>query len=134
MVWLKFILCFIIIFLCEKRIAKYGNIIAHKTGLSGIWTGLVLLALVTSLPELFTGISAVTLVNAPDLTIGNLFGANAFNLLNLALLDIVCQNGSLLRGSSQPMIKAIEVHAGTLGYISSSKSWMHLYPMRYHHS
>lgn len=100
MVWLKFILCLIIIFFCGKRIAKYGNIIAHKTGLGGVWTGLILLALVTSLPELFTGISAVTLVDAPDLTIGNLFGANTFNLLNLALLDIVCQNGSLLRGVS----------------------------------
>ena len=29
---------------------------------------------------------------------------------------------------------AIEVHAGTLGYINSSKSWVHLCPMRYHHS
>lgn len=100
MVWLKFVLCFIIIFFSGKRIAKYGDIIAHKTGLGGVWIGLILLALVTSLPELFTGISAVTLVGAPDLTIGNLFGANAFNLLNLALLDIACQNGSLLRGVS----------------------------------
>lgn len=97
MVWLKFILCLIIIFLCGKRIAKYGDIIACKTGLGGLWIGLILLAVVTSLPELFTGVSAVTLVSAPDLTIGDLFGANAFNLLNLALLDIACQNGSLLR-------------------------------------
>jgi len=78
-------------------VAKYGDIIARKTGLGGIWIGVVLLALVTSLPELFTGISAITLVGAPDLTIGNLFGANAFNLLNLAFLDIICHNGSLLR-------------------------------------
>ena len=77
--------------------AKYGDIIARKTSLSGMWVGVVLLALVTSLPELFTGISAVTLVDAPDLTIGNLFGANTFNLLNIALLDIIYHNGSLLR-------------------------------------
>lgn len=80
--------------------AKYGDIIGHKSGLGGAWIGLVLLALVTSLPELFTGISAITLVGAPDLTIGNLFGANAFNLLNLALLDIIYQNGSLFRAVS----------------------------------
>ena len=61
-----------------------------------MWIGLVLLALVTSLPEVFTGVSAVTLVDAPDLTIGNIFGANAFNLLNLALLDIAYRNGSLI--------------------------------------
>lgn len=80
--------------------ARYGDIIASKTGLGGVWIGLVLLAVVTSLPELFTGISAVTLVKIPDLTIGNLFGANAFNLLNLALLDIAYRNGFLLRAPS----------------------------------
>jgi len=65
-----------------------------------MWIGVVLLALVTSLPELFTGISAITLVGAPDLTIGDLFGANAFNLLNLAMLDIAYHNGVLLRVAS----------------------------------
>ena len=77
--------------------ARYAAIIADKTGLGGVWTGLVLLAVVTSLPELFTGISAVTLVKIPDLTIGNLLGANTFNLLNLAFLDIAHRNGFLLR-------------------------------------
>ena len=76
--------------------ARYGDMIANKTGLGGVWIGLILLALVTSLPELFTGISAVTLVGIPDLTIGDLLGANTFNLLNLALLDIAYRNGSLL--------------------------------------
>lgn len=96
LVWVRFILCIVIIFFSGRRVAKYGDIIAGKTGLGGVWTGVVLLALVTSLPELFTGISAITLVGVPDLTIGNLFGANTFNLLNLALLDIAYHNGSLL--------------------------------------
>jgi cation:H+ antiporter len=100
LVWVKFILCVLIIFFSGRAVARYGDIIARRTGLGGIWIGVVLLALVTSLPELFTGISAVTLVGAPDLTIGNLFGANAFNLLNLALLDIVYRNGSLLAAVS----------------------------------
>jgi len=78
-------------------VARYAAIIADKTGLGGVWTGLVLLAVVTSLPELFTGISAVTLVKIPDLTIGDLLGANTFNLLNLAFLDIAHRNGFLLR-------------------------------------
>ncbi|MEE8377812.1 MAG: hypothetical protein V3R45_05535, partial [Candidatus Aminicenantaceae bacterium] len=74
---------------------------AEKSGLGGVWIGLILVALITSLPEFFLGISAVTLFEAPDLTIGNLLGANAFNLLNLALLDITRQNGSLLAAASQ---------------------------------
>jgi len=95
LVWVKFILCVTVIFFSGRAVARYGSIIAEKSGLGGAWIGLVLLALVTSLPELFTGISAVTLVGVPDLTIGNLFGANAFNLFNLALLDIASRNGSL---------------------------------------
>lgn len=96
MVWIKFILCILIIFFSGRKVAKYGDIIAEKTGLGGVWIGLVLIAMLTSLPELFTGVSAVRLVDAPDLTIGDLLGANMFNMFNLALLDIVHRNGSLL--------------------------------------
>lgn len=95
LVWLKFVFCVLVIFFSGRAVAKYGDIIAIRTGLGRVWIGVVLLALVTSLPELFTGISAVTLVGAPNLTIGNLFGANAFNLFNLALLDITYRYGSL---------------------------------------
>ncbi len=102
LVWLKFAFCVLVIFFSGRAVAKYGDIIAIRTGLGRVWIGVVLLALVTSLPELFTGISAVTLVGAPDLTIGNLFGANAFNLFNLALLDITYRYGSLL-GMASPV-------------------------------
>ena len=96
MVWVKFIVCVVIIFLSGRKVARYGDVIAEKTGLGGVWIGLVLIAALTSLPELFNGISAVTLVDAPGLTIGNLLGANMFNLFNLALLDLVHRNGSIL--------------------------------------
>ncbi len=102
MVWLKFALCVLVIFFSGRVVAKYGDVIALRTGLGRVWIGVVLLALVTSLPELFTGISAITLVDAPDLTVGNLFGANAFNLFNLALLSIAYRHGSLL-GAVRPV-------------------------------
>jgi len=95
LVWLQFAFCVLVIFFAGRAVAKYGDIIAIRTGLGRVWIGIVLLALVTSLPELFTGISAVTLVGVPDLTVGNLFGANAFNLFNLALLDITYRYGSV---------------------------------------
>ncbi len=100
MVWFKFVICILIIFFSGRRVAKYGDIIADRTSLGQLWMGLVVIALVTSLPELFTGISAVTIVDAPDLTIGDLIGANTFNLLNLALLDVAHRNGSLLAAAS----------------------------------
>ena len=100
LVWLQFVFCVLVIFFAGRAVAKFGDIIAIRTGLGRVWIGIVLLALVTSLPELFTGVSAVTLVGAPDLTIGNLFGANAFNLFNLALLDIAYRYGSLFSMAS----------------------------------
>lgn len=100
MVWLKLAVCILIIFFSGQKVAKYGDIIANITGLGRLWMGLIAIALITSLPELFTGISAVTLFDAPDLTVGDLIGANSFNLLNLALLDIAHRNGSLLAMAS----------------------------------
>ena len=100
MVWLKLVVCILIIFFSGQRVAKYGDVIAERTGLGRLWMGLIAVAVITSLPELFTGISAVTLVDAPDLTIGDLIGANSFNLLNLALLDMAHRNGSLLAAAS----------------------------------
>jgi len=96
LVWIKLIVCIVVIFISGRKVARYGDIIAEKTGLGGIWIGLVLIAALTSLPELFNGVSAVTLVDAPGLTIGNLLGANMFNLFNLALLDMFHRNGSIL--------------------------------------
>jgi cation:H+ antiporter len=79
-----------------RSIAKYGDIIANKTGLGGLWIGIFIVAIATSLPELFTSIGSVAFLRAPDLAIGDLFGANAFNLFNLALLDIAYRRRPLL--------------------------------------
>jgi cation:H+ antiporter len=91
----------LVIFFSGQRVAKYGDIIAERTGIGQVWMGVIAIAAITSLPELFTGISAVTLVSVPDLTVGDLIGANAFNMFNLALLDIFHRNGSLLAVASQ---------------------------------
>lgn len=100
MVWLKLIICVIVIFFAGQKVAKLGDIIAEKTGVGRVWMGVIAIALITSLPELFAGISAVTIVDAPDLTVGNLLGANAFNFLNLALLDIFYRYGSIFTVAS----------------------------------
>ena len=96
MVWLWFLLCLIIILLAGTKLARYGDIIAEKTGLGGAWVGLLLMATATSLPELFTGISAVAFVGVPDLAMGDAFGSNLFNLAIIALLDILHRQGPLL--------------------------------------
>jgi len=99
--WFEFAVCVLIMAVAGYRLARYGDAIAEKTGLGGVWIGAVLLAFATSLPEVFTGISAVTFLDAPDLTIGDLFGANTFNLFNLALLDIFHRGGPLFTTASR---------------------------------
>lgn len=101
MVWLKLVICVLIVLFAGRNVARYGDIIAERTGMGRVWMGVIAIAAITSLPELFTGISAVTIVKAPDLTIGNLIGANAFNLFNLALLDIYHRNESMIAVASQ---------------------------------
>jgi cation:H+ antiporter len=47
------------------------------------------MASVTSLPELATGIGSVTYADVPDIAVGDVLGSCVFNLLILALLDLV---------------------------------------------
>jgi len=56
-IWLQFALCAAAVVLAGYHLSRYGDAIAKHTGLSGSWIGLALLATVTSLPELATGIS-----------------------------------------------------------------------------
>ena len=85
--WFGFIFCTAIILYSGSRLSKYGDIIAEKTGLGRTWTGVVLIASITSLPELVTGIGAVTYAGAPDIAVGNVLGACVLNMLLFAILD-----------------------------------------------
>ena len=100
MVWLKFLLSLIIILFAGTKLARYGDAIAEKTGLGRIWIGLVLLALISSMPELVTGVSAVALVKLPDLALGVLLGSCLSNLLILALLDVLHRGTPILSKAS----------------------------------
>ena len=55
--WLEFAVCTAIILVSGTYLSKYGDVIAEKTGLGRTWVGVALMASVTSLPELVTGIS-----------------------------------------------------------------------------
>jgi len=54
-----------------------------------MWIGVVLMASVTSLPELVTGISSVTYAGVPNIAIGDVLGSCVFNMLILAFLDAI---------------------------------------------
>jgi cation:H+ antiporter len=96
LVWVKFAICLAVILVAGSRLSKYGDVIAVKTGLGRIWVGVILLATITSLPELATGISSVALVGKPDLTLGDLFGSNLINLAVIAIIDVLYTRGPVL--------------------------------------
>ena len=95
-VWIKFIICTLFILFAGRKVAKYGDVIADKTGLGGVWVGLFLVAIATSLPEIFTGVGSIVFIKDPNLTVGNIFGANSYNLLNIAILDFLNKEGPIL--------------------------------------
>ncbi|QEH42682.1 sodium:calcium antiporter [Chitinophaga sp. XS-30] len=82
-----FLTCSALIVVCGSQLSRYGDIIAELTGVGKAMFGLVVMAAVTSLPELFTGISSIFIVDAPNIAVGDIMGSCAFNLLILAVLD-----------------------------------------------
>jgi cation:H+ antiporter len=94
-IWLSLSACLAVIGFAGVRLSRYGDIIAEKTGLSRGWVGLILLATVTSLPELVTGLTAVTIAKVPDIAVGDLLGSCVFNLLIIVLLDFLYRRESI---------------------------------------
>lgn len=95
LIWLQFILCVGVIGVAGVRLSRYGDAIATLTGLSRNWVGLILVATVTSLPELVTGLSAVTVAAAPDIAVGDALGSCVFNLAILAMIDVSYRKGAI---------------------------------------
>ncbi len=101
MYWLQLAVCAAGILLAGSRLARYGDAIAWHTGLGGNWIGLVLVATVTSLPELVTGISSVAVAGVPDIAVGNVLGACVLNLAMLAVLDVLHREESIYSVAAQ---------------------------------
>lgn len=96
-IWISFGACLALVGFAGPVLSRNGDIIAARTGLSGSWIGLILVAAITSLPELITGISAVTIADAPDTAVGDVFGSCVFNLTILIVLDFVQRGESVYR-------------------------------------
>jgi cation:H+ antiporter len=85
---LEFVIAGALILFSGSRLSRYGDLLAEKTGMGRTWIGLILLATITSLPELATGISAVTVAAAPDIAVGDVLGSCVFNLMLIGLIDL----------------------------------------------
>ena len=94
---LMFGVCAVLIARAGFTLSASADRLAALYGWGRGWVGLALLATVTSLPELASGISAVTVMQAPNLAVGNALGACVANLAFLVVVD------ALQRG--QPMYR-----------------------------
>lgn len=106
-----FAVCSATIVFAGTRLSQYGDRIAELTGIGKAWIGLIVMASVTSLPELITGISSVTFVNAPNLAAGDIFGSCVFNLLILSVLD------AFMKKPLTSIVKSSHILAGSFGIL-----------------
>ena len=77
-----------VVFLSNK-VAAYTDIMEKRTKLSGALLGGIVLAGITSLPELVTGITS-SLLGEPELVQGDIFGSNIFDICIIGFVMIFC--------------------------------------------
>ncbi len=80
-----------------SRLASLADGVADKYQLGSAWVGALLLATVTSLPEVVSGMTA-TWVGQTDMAFSAIFGSCSFNILLILLLNAFIGGGSILTG------------------------------------
>lgn len=90
----------VVVIFAGSSFAKKADAIASQYQIGGGFVGLILLASVTSLPELITSGTATHLGNI-DLALGGIFGSCCFNITIIFLLNALSGGGSVLRSVSR---------------------------------
>ena len=81
MLYLAYIIMAAIVVVLSIKISDYVDNLDRNTLLSGAFLGGIMLSGVTSLPELFTSVSATALLGHPELCVGNVLGSDLFNFI-----------------------------------------------------
>ena len=95
----ELILAGLVVIAAGSRLTKRADTLSERLNLGAGWVGLILLATVTSLPELATSSTATALGNV-DLALGGIFGSCCFNITIIVILNALMGGGSVLRGAS----------------------------------
>lgn len=120
MIWAEFAGLAAVVAVAGYWLSRFGDVIAERTGLSGSWVGMVLLATVTSLPELVSGLSSVTIVGSADLAVGDVLGSCLFNLLLLAFVDLAYRPHHMFARASSGHVLSIGFGIVMLGVVGLS--------------
>lgn len=93
MIYFEYFAAAAIVVILSIKASDYIDLLEKNTNLSGAFLGGIMLSAVTSLPELFTSISATLLLDRPGLCMGNILGSDLFNLAALALFILLFFKG-----------------------------------------
>lgn len=98
-----FALCAVVVWIAGARVARYADRIATLTGIGHATIGLVLLAGITSLPEIAVSLTSAA-SGVPALAVNNLLGGVAMQIAILAVADAVLGNEALTVVAGSPLI------------------------------
>ncbi|TGB01908.1 sodium:calcium antiporter [Halobacillus salinus] len=94
-----FILAGFATFFVASRLSIYGDAVKEKTSASSAFMGAII-GIAISLPELTSSVTAI-LIDSPDLAVGNLIGSNLFNIMGLAIFDIVYRRYQIMTHATE---------------------------------
>jgi len=107
--------------------------IASHTGLGQLWTGWIVLAAATSIPEFVTDVSAIKL-HAASLAGGDLFGSSLTNMAILALISLAfvdqshAQKEDSRNGLSAGLAVVLTLLGASFTRYHTNAGWMRLRP------
>ncbi len=104
----------VVVFLSIK-LGKYVDVMDAKSNISGAFIGGIMLAAVTSLPELFTSLSAVWLVKESSMVVGNILGSDLINLAFLGVILLIFGRGLKTKKFNRFYYVALFVALGMYG-------------------
>jgi cation:H+ antiporter len=109
--WLNcavFVVAATMIWWAGTRLEGYADQISRRTGLGQAFTGMLLLAVATSLPEVATTVTAVVFLNNPTLATHNLLGGVALQTAILVAADATMRRRGALTFFSPTFALLIE--------------------------
>ena len=97
---LEIVLAGLIVVGSGSKLSILADKVADKYGLGGAWVGALLLATVTSLPEVVSGCTAVA-IGQPDMAFAAIYGSCSFNIVLIVLFNALIGGGSILHGKGR---------------------------------
>jgi cation:H+ antiporter len=95
MLLIEFVISAAIIVFAGSRLTINADILSDRFQIQKAWIGVVLLGMVTSLPEAITSLYAVVSLGAMDLAVGNILGSNVINPMIIVILDFAYRRESV---------------------------------------